>query len=523
MTQPVPTRPELLRLENISKTFPGVKALDEVHLDLRHNEVLGLCGENGAGKSTLMKILTGVYTADPGGEIFINGARATVTGPRNAQEQGISIIHQELNLVPDMTVAQNIYMGREPKKGFVLNDSAMVRQATELLNRLAIDVNPKAYIRDLTVARQQMVEIAKALSFDCKILVMDEPTAALTDSEIETLMGLIRNFVSPETGMVYISHRMDEISEITDRITVLRDGKYVDTVVTNDTPIRDVIALMVGREIVTDIRPEPKNFDDAEVVLRVDKLSTRDLVKDVTFDLRRGEILGVAGLMGAGRTELARAIVGADPKTAGQIWVHGAQANLKSPADAVNRGIGYLSEDRKQFGLLLDMDVKANTALASLSNKYSQAGFIKESAIADDAKAQVKRLNVKTPSINQIIRNLSGGNQQKVIIGKWLVRDCDILIVDEPTRGIDIGAKDEIYALLDELCALGKSLIVISSELPEVLRICDRIAVMCNGRMTGILDNADASQESIMELATKFRDNSQPNTNPTNDDHQEVA
>lgn len=498
---------DLLRLEHISKTFPGVKALDDVMLTLRHNEVLGLCGENGAGKSTLMKILTGVYTADPGGSIYINGHESDVTGPRDAQEKGISIIHQELNLVPDMTVAQNIYMGREAKTGgLLLNDNAMVKNAEQLLTKLGIDVNPRAYIRDLTVARQQMVEIAKALSFDCKILVMDEPTAALTDTEIETLMGLIRNFVSPETGMVYISHRMDEIAEITDRVTVLRDGQYVTTLETAETPIKDIIAAMVGRQIVTDVRPEPKDFQGQPVVLSVDKLSTRDLVKDVSFELRRGEIFGIAGLMGAGRTELARAIVGADPKSAGTVSVAGKKVHLRSPADAVEHGTGYLSEDRKQYGLLLDMDVKANTALSSLSTKYSKFGIIREADIARDTQAQVDRLKIKTPSIHQIIRNLSGGNQQKVIIGKWLVRDCDILIVDEPTRGIDVGAKDEIYALLNELCAEGKSLIVISSELPEVLRICDRIGVMCNGRMTGILENSEANQESIMELATKFRD-----------------
>ncbi|MDO4685953.1 MAG: sugar ABC transporter ATP-binding protein [Corynebacterium sp.] len=501
------TSGDLLRLEHISKTFPGVKALDDVRLTLRHNEVLGLCGENGAGKSTLMKILTGVYTADPGGSIYLNGKLAKVTGPRNAQEQGISIIHQELNLVPDMTVAQNIYMGREARMGgFLLNDTAMVANARKLLDDLHIDVNPRAYIRDLTVARQQMVEIAKALSFDCKILVMDEPTAALTDSEIETLMTLIRNFVSPETGMIYISHRMDEIAEITNRVTVLRDGCYVTTMDTASTPIRGIISAMVGREIVTDIRPEPKQLDDAPVVLSVEGLSTRDLVQDASFELRRGEILGIAGLVGAGRTELARAIVGADPRTSGVIKVNGEVARLRNPAEAVEKGIGYLSEDRKQYGLLLDQDVKTNTALSSLSTRYSKFGVIQEANIAKDTKAQVDRLRIKTPSINQTIRNLSGGNQQKVIIGKWLVRDCDILIVDEPTRGIDVGAKDEIYALLHELCAEGKSLIVISSELPEVLRICDRIAVMCNGRITGVLNNSEATQESIMELATQFRD-----------------
>ena len=494
---------KLLEIRGISKSFPGVKALKDVSIDLSSGEILGLCGENGAGKSTLMKLITGIYKADEGGEILFDGQRIDVNGPREAQHLGISIIHQEFNLVPDLTVAQNIYLGREPRKfrNSLLDDGALYSQAKELLGRLEIQIDPRRYLRDLSVARQQMVEIAKAMSFDSRILVMDEPTAALTDSEVETLFTLVRNFVTDQTGVIYISHRMDEIKELTDRVSVLRDGEYVGTVDTESTPIREVIAMMVGREITSSVRPKERE-ENGRAVLEVQGLSTHTFLKDVSFDLREGEILGFAGLMGAGRTEVARALVGADHKSAGVIKIHGEEVSISSPADAVAAGVGYLSEDRKRYGLLLDQDVSANLALSSLGKFSSVIGFVNARAITKASERQVASLRIRTPSIRQTVQYLSGGNQQKVVIGKWLTRDCDVLIFDEPTRGIDVGAKEEIYDLLEKLTAAGKSIIMISSELPEILRLSNRIAVMCEGRITSILTADEATPEVVMHYAT---------------------
>jgi len=493
----------LLEIRGISKSFPGVKALNDVSLDLSHGEILGLCGENGAGKSTLMNLLTGIYHADEGGEILIEGELIHVASPREAQHLGISIIHQEFNLVPDLTVAQNIYLGREPKKfgGALLDDQALNLRAAELLGRLDIPIDTRAYLRDLSVARQQMVEIAKALSFESRILVMDEPTAALTDSEVETLFTLVRNFVTEQTGVIYISHRMEEIKALTDRVSVLRDGQNVATIETAATPIREVIAMMVGREITSSVRPESREVD-SRAVLEVQGLSTSALLKDVNFDLQEGEILGFAGLMGAGRTEVARALIGADRKSAGVIKLHGKEVTISNPADAVAAGMGYLSEDRKRYGLLLDQHVSANLALSSLVGFSSSIGIVNEKAITEAAERQVSSLRIKTPSVRQAVQNLSGGNQQKVVIGKWLTRDCDILIFDEPTRGIDVGAKEEIYELLGKLTSAGKSIIMISSELPEILRMSNRIAVMCEGRITSILTSDEATPEAVMHYAT---------------------
>lgn len=491
----------LLELKGISKTFPGVKALSNVNIDLHAGEVLGLCGENGAGKSTLMKILTGIYTADPGGEIWLEGQKVAVRDPNHARDLGLSIIHQELNIIPDLTVAQNLYIGRpgSTSKGYI-KDSQLEKQARELFDRLGMDIDPSAYCRDMTVARLQMVEIARALSYDARILVMDEPTAALTTQETETLFGLIRDFVSPTTGLIYISHRMPEIEEITDRVSVLRDGQYVGTVTTKDVEMREIISLMVGREVAADARPTNPPVSD-EVVLSVEGLSTRKLLKDVSFEVRKGEILGFAGLMGAGRTEVARCVFGADPRVSGDITVNGKSVHIHNCRDAVKAGIGYLSEDRKRYGLLLEQDIKFNTILSTME-AFTALGVIKDATVASVAQEYTDKLRTRTPSINQLLRNLSGGNQQKVVIAKWLIRDSDVLIFDEPTRGIDVGAKEEIYQLLEMLAAQGKAIIMISSELPEVLRLSHRIAVMAHGRIIGTLTNEEATQENIMELAT---------------------
>ncbi|MGI5243546.1 sugar ABC transporter ATP-binding protein [Dactylosporangium sp. CA-139066] len=493
----------LLQVTGASKSFPGVKALDGVDLEVRHGEVLALVGENGAGKSTLMKLLAGIDRPDAG-EFSLDGEQYTPSSPRHAQELGISVIHQELNLMPDLTVAQNIFIGREPRTaGFLLSERALNRRTRELLGRLGLPLEPTDLVGDLTVARQQMVEIAKALSFNARVLVMDEPTAALNETEVATLFGLIRRFVTPQTGVIYISHRMHELAQITDRITVLRDGRYVDTLDTATTSIPQVISLMVGRTITGEQRPRGA-VRDGEPVLAVRGLRTRSLLRDVSFEVRGGEILGFAGLMGAGRTEVARALVGADRKDGGTVVVHGREVAIASPADAAKAGIGYLSEDRKRYGVLLGRSVRDNVVLASMSRFTGPAGIVADRLIGRTATEYVAKLRIRTPSTGQLVQNLSGGNQQKTVVAKWLVRDCDVLIFDEPTRGIDVGAKDEIYALLDELAAEGKAIIMISSELPEVLRMSHRIAVMCQGRITAVLDNADATQENIMDYATRF-------------------
>lgn len=512
--QPAPTRPAgepvgptsehqtpLLKIEGVSKSFPGVKALSKVHLDLYPGEVLALVGENGAGKSTLMKLLSGIYTADEG-EFYLNGERLAVTSPKHAQELGISIIHQEFNLIPHLTVGQNIFIGREPRRGGVfLSDSALNAEAQRLIDQLELPLKARQLVGELTVAKQQMVEIAKALSYDAKVLIMDEPTAALNDAEVATLHELIRRFITPETGVIYISHRMDELKSIADRVTVIRDGQNVDTLDIASTSMKEVIALMVGRGLTDEAKPEGVR-SDRPVLLSVENLSTKHPLKNVRFDLKEGEILGFAGLMGAGRTEVARAIVGADKKETGTIALRGEKITINSPADAAKYRIGYLSEDRKQFGLLLEQDVSANIALSSVSERFASLGFIKTKAMKATAGDYTRTLRIKTPSVSQLAKFLSGGNQQKVVIAKWLVKDCDILIFDEPTRGIDVGAKEEIYALLNDLVHQGKSIIMISSELPEVLRMSHRIAVMSEGRLTAILDAADATQESVMHYAT---------------------
>jgi ribose transport system ATP-binding protein len=493
--------PALLTVEGVAKSFPGVQALSDMHLELRAGEVLALVGENGAGKSTLIKLLSGIYTADEGRFSF-NGEPLELTGPKDAQELGISVIHQEFNLMPDLTVAHNIYIGREPRTGkFFLDERRLNAQAAALIERLHLPLEPKQVVGNLTVAKQQMVEIAKALAYDAKVLIMDEPTAALNDAEVEVLHGLIRRFVRPDTGVIYISHRMDELKAISDRVTVIRDGHYVATVDTKDTTTKEVISLMVGREISGQARPEGVS-GNRDVLLSVSGLSTKSLLKDVTFDLRQGEILGFAGLMGAGRTEVARALVGADRIDAGTITLRGEQITIKHPADAARHRIGYLSEDRKQFGLLLEQEVNANIGLSSLQELFQSFGFIKDKVMRAKSREYVGALQIKTPSIAQTVKNLSGGNQQKVVIAKWLVKDCDVLIFDEPTRGIDVGAKEEIYRLLNELAQQGKSIIMISSELPEVLRMSHRIVVMSEGRITGLLTSQEATQESVMHLAT---------------------
>ena len=491
----------ILSMKGITKSFSGVAALKNAALDLKAGEVVALMGENGAGKSTLMKILTGIYSKDSG-EIQYMGQEVCFKGPAESEEAGISIVHQELNMMNDLTVAQNLFIGREEMNGFLIDDKKMNEKARELFKVLKIDINPAEKIGNLTVGKQQMVEIAKAISSKAKAIIFDEPTAALTDSEIEELFKVIRDLKKQGTGMVYISHRMDEINVISDRVIVMRDGEYVGTLITKECCKDDIIKLMVGRAIFGEPKTASNVAKDAPVVLKCENLNRGKAVKDVSFELRKGEILGFSGLMGAGRTEVARLIFGADKKDSGKIFINGKEVSINTPEDAVAHGIGYLSEDRKRYGLIVDKSVEENTVISSL-NDFVKGIFIDKAKSKEVSQKYVESLKTKTPSVSQLVKKLSGGNQQKVVIAKWLVKNSDILIFDEPTRGIDVGAKSEIYALMERLAKEGKSIIMISSELPEVLRMSDRVIVMCEGRITGILDIAEANQEVIMQSATK--------------------
>ncbi|MFJ2987582.1 sugar ABC transporter ATP-binding protein [Collimonas sp. NPDC087041] len=493
----------LIALKNVTKRFPGVLALDNCQFNLLRGEVHALMGENGAGKSTLMKVLSGVYPKDSG-EIRMDGRPVEIPNPRAAQALGIGIIHQELNLMNHLSAAQNIFIGREPRGryGVFLDEDALNRQAAQIFDRMRLQLDPRTLVGELTVAKQQMVEIAKALSFDSRVLIMDEPTAALNNAEIDDLFRIIRQLQEHGVGIIYISHKMDELRQISNRVTIMRDGQYIATVPTIGTPIDTIIGMMVGRQL-DNSGPEVPDTSANDVVLEVKGLSRGAAIKDVSFSLRKGEILGFAGLMGAGRTEVARAVFGADAIDAGEIRVHGAKVSIRSPRDAVAHGIGYLSEDRKHFGLATGLDVKTNVVMSSMDKFLTKGLFLDQPAIRETAQGYVRQLSIKTPSIDQPVRLLSGGNQQKIVIAKWLLRDCDILFFDEPTRGIDIGAKNEIYKLLNALAAQGKAIVMISSELPEVLRMSHRILVMCEGRITGELAAADASQEKIMYLATQ--------------------
>jgi ribose transport system ATP-binding protein len=492
----------LISVKRLNKSFPGVRALHEVQFELMAGEVHALMGENGAGKSTLMKILAGVYTRDSG-EILYEGKPVAFESPRDAQAVGVGIIHQELHLMNHLTVAQNIFIGREPRGrlGLFLDEDKLNAQARDILASMHVVLDPRAVVGALTVARQQMVEIAKALSFDSRVLIMDEPTSALNDAEITELFRIIRKLKSQGVGIIYISHKMDELKQIADRVTVMRDGEYVATVAAQDTSVEAIIGMMVGRTL-TDVAPSHSTGDKGEVALEVRNLNAGPLVRDVSFALHKGEILGFAGLMGAGRTEVARAVFGADPIESGEIVVKGVKAAIRTPSDAVARGIGYLSEDRKRYGLATGMDVESNIVMSNLRKFLAFNFFLRRAQIRRTASHFINLLAIRTPSASQQVRLLSGGNQQKIVIAKWLERDCDVLFFDEPTRGIDVGAKNEIYKLLRSLADEGKAVVMISSELPEILRMSDRVIVMCEGRITGELSAKEATQERIMHLAT---------------------
>lgn len=491
-----------LQMKHITKRFPGVLALNDVQFTLRRGEVHVLLGENGAGKSTLMKILSGVYQPDEG-EIIFEDKPVSFSDPLSAQNVGITIIHQEFNLFPELTVEENIFIGREfCKKNRWRLDEKQQRQATiEILQKLNLAIKPDTLVADLTVAQQQMVEIAKAISVNARILIMDEPTAALTETEIESLFRVTRLLKEQGTGIVYISHRLEELALIADRATVMRDGQYISTVDYECVKISDLIAMMVGRDL-GNIYPRREALQQRIPVLKVNGLTRKGVLNDINFTLYRGEILGFAGLMGAGRTELARAIFGADSIDSGTLKLNGKETVIKDISDAIQQGISYLTEDRKKEGLALNLSVERNIMLGNYPEYSDRFGNVDSRRCQQTSEEQVKALRIKTPNLEQAALNLSGGNQQKIIIARWVCKDTDILIFDEPTRGIDVGAKLEIYELMNRLVAKGKSIIMISSELPEVLGMCDRILVMRSGRITGELSAKEATQEKIMQYAT---------------------
>ena len=491
-----------LQMSHITKRFPGVLALSNVDFALRKGEVHALLGENGAGKSTLMKILSGVYQPDEG-DIIFEGQSVSFANPLSAQSAGITIIHQEFNLFPELTVEENIFIGREFCKNnrWRLDEKQQRQAAIDILQKLNLNISPETLVADLTVAQQQMVEIAKAISVNAKILIMDEPTAALTETEIDSLFQVTRLLKEQGTGIVYISHRLEELALIADRATVMRDGQFIATVDYEAVKISDLIAMMVGRDL-GNIYPRRGPLAQRKPVLEVSGLTRNGVLNNIDFTLYQGEILGFAGLMGAGRTELARAIFGADPIDGGTLKLNGKVTVIKDIPDAIQQGISYLTEDRKKEGLALGLSVERNIMLGNYPEYSDRYGNVDSKRCQKTSEEQVKALRIKTPHLEQAALNLSGGNQQKIIIARWVCKDTDILIFDEPTRGIDVGAKLEIYELMNRLVAKGKSIIMISSELPEVLGMCDRILVMRNGRITGELASDDATQEKIMQYAT---------------------
>lgn len=489
----------LLRMEGISKTFPGVKALDNVHLDVGAGTVHALMGENGAGKSTLMKVLIGMYQADAG-TITFGGREVQIPDTATALGLGISMIHQELSPVPHMTVAENIYLGREPLNRFGFIDKRrMIAQTRELFQRWEIDIHPRRVMRQLSVAQTQMVEIAKAISYDSRLIIMDEPTSAITEREVEHLHRMIRSLRASGVAIIYITHKMDEVFKISDFVTVFRDGKHVATLPAAELDRGKLISLMVGREL-THMFPK-EDVAIGEVVMSVRGLTRRGKIDDVSFDIRKGEILGIAGLMGAGRTEILEAIFGVARVDAGEITIHGKRARINEPADAIAHGLGLLTEDRKQTGIMGVLSVRDNITIAALP-RFSPRGILRKRQMSREAQAQREALAIKTPSLAQLVRLLSGGNQQKVLVSRWLLTSPDILMIDEPTRGIDVGAKAEIHRLMCRLAMEGKAILMVSSELPEILGMSDRVLVVHNGRITGEFSRAEATQEKIMQAAT---------------------
>lgn len=511
----------ILVMEHISKAFPGVQALSDVQLSVRRGTVHALMGENGAGKSTLMKVLIGMYIAESG-SITFQGRPVTIDRTETALRLGISMIHQELSPVPYMTVAENIFLGREPVARMGLIDKRkMIADTKALLDKLEINLNPSTVMKDLSVANTQMVEIAKAISYDSSLIIMDEPTSAITEREVAHLFRMIRSLKEKGVAIIYITHKMDEVFQIADEITVFRDGRHIATVPAAQTDRHSLIAMMVGREL-TNIFPK-EYAPIGEVVLSVRNLTRNGVVHDVSFDVRRGEILGIAGLMGAGRTEVIEGVFGIEKIDAGEIEVKGKKVVIRSPADAIKHGLALLTEDRKRTGIMGVLPVRDNMMIASLRS-FAVGGFLNKRLINETCNREKSRLEIKTPSMDQLIKLLSGGNQQKVLVSRWLLTAPDILILDEPTRGIDVGAKSEIHRLMCKLAQEGKAIIMVSSELPEILGMSDRVLVMHEGSVGGEFDRRDATQESIMRAATGGREQGaelHPNTSDAG--HHDIA
>lgn len=490
----------ILKVENICKSFPGVLALDNVSFDLRKGEVHALVGENGAGKSTLMKILSGVYHADSG-KVFYKGKEVDFRDSTQARDAGISIIYQELNLIPHLSVAANIFIGREPVTRFgTLDEKQMNTKAISILDRLNIKIDPTIILNKLPVSKQQMVEIAKALSFDSEILIMDEPTSALTETEIDELFKVIHNLRDSGVGVIYISHRLEELKHIVDRISIFRDGHSISTDDYKSISMEEIVNRMVGRKLENKFPPK-QNKPSQEKIMEVRNISRKGILHDISFDLYKGEILGISGLMGAGRSELARAIFGADAINSGEVILNNKKLNLKSPTDAINAGIAYLSENRKEDGLAVKMQLTENVTMANVREISTLLGVISQKMELKYTQKYVDDLNIKTPKLNQIVNNLSGGNQQKVVVAKWLFCNSQVLIFDEPTRGIDIGAKYAIYELMGALAHEGRGIIMISSELPEILGLTDRVIVLHEGKITATLNSKETTQEEILNYA----------------------
>jgi ABC-type sugar transport system ATPase subunit len=489
----------LLEMRDIMKRYPGVLALDKVSIDLKPGEVHCLVGENGAGKSTLMKVLSGAVKKD-GGEIFINGEKVEYNAPSEPQALGINTIHQDFKLVPELTVAENIFLGREIKNLFFLNDKEMNIKAAKILSQLGEEIDVALPVNRLSTAERQMVEIAKAIVGNVKILAMDEPTAPLTSKEIKKLFKVIRKLKVKGVGIIYISHRLEEIFEIGDRVTVLRDGKLVHSAEMKEVDKNQLIKFMVGRELANEYpRNKAKKSDE---ILKVQDLSS-DKIKDISFSLQKGEVLGISGLVGAGRSELVRAIFGADKITSGKIFIGEKEVKINSPKEAIDAGIALLTEDRNLLGLFMNLNIRENISVSSL-NKLLKGFFIDREKEISETKNKFDQLRIKAPTIETSVEALSGGNRQKVVLARWLETNSNILIFDELTAGIDVGVKIEIYNLINNLAEEGKGIIVISSELPELLGIADRIIVMCEGKITGVLSHEQATQEKVLNLATKF-------------------
>lgn len=489
---------QLLEVRGISKSFPGVKALQNVSLDVKKGEVLSLMGENGAGKSTLIKILAGVYSKDQG-DIIFQKENVEITSTLASQKLGISVIFQELNLLKNLSVAENIFVGREHRRNIWFDKRKTREEARKLMEEVGLYCSPDTRVGELSLSQQQMVEVAKALSLQAKLIIMDEPTSSLTERETETLFGIIEKLRRNGISIIFVSHKMKEVSRISDRVHILRDGAYVGCLEKGNISDDQIIQLMVGRRLEAIF--EKQEVQIAETVLEVQALNT-NMLKDISFHVRKGEILGFAGLVGAGRTEVLRAVFGIDPIQSGRILFEGNEVKISSPGDAIVLGMGFVPEDRKHQGLILDMSVKKNVSLPGL-HSLQQFGFIQRAMELRLAEEYIAKLRIKTPHAEQPVVHLSGGNQQKVVLSKWLARSPKLLILDEPTRGIDIGAKKEIYTIMNELAASGVAIIMISSELPEILGMSDRIVVMNEGRVKGVLDRSSASQERIVELALK--------------------